>query len=381
MKFTIDDIRKQFDDRGYTLVSDKYTNQKQNMEFICNKHKEEGIQNIIYRNFKYKNCGCHFCAKEKFNQIHRIDREEAKRLTGLKGLEFVDITYGEDHNKHSAIIKFICPRHRYVGIQQTTLGQMKKGLFGCNYCNFVLDTYTMKERMTERDIPFELVGEFKGNDIRTEFLCKKHMTTFLQKPRKIFEGVCGCPDCHREFLVNNKLLTKEQAQAKLNELFPSLHIVGEYINTFTPVELYCDIHECRFMCSINNYLYKGKSACCPCDSAFKGEKLIADFLVNNNYKFNSQKTYDDLRGVNNGKLSYDFYLNDYNTCIEYNGEQHYRPVNIFGGEKRFKKQLLHDNLKRQYCEINNINLIIVPYWEKENIKNFLMGEFKKINIA
>ena len=65
MKFTIDDIRKQFDDRGYTLVSDKYTNQKQNMEFICNKHKEEGIQNIIYRNFKYKNCGCHFCEKEK----------------------------------------------------------------------------------------------------------------------------------------------------------------------------------------------------------------------------------------------------------------------------------------------------------------------------
>ena len=88
-----------------------------------------------------------------------------------------------------------------------------------------------------------------------------------------------------------------------------------------------------------------------------------------------------MRGVNNGKLSYDFYLNDYNTCIEYNGEQHYRPVNIFGGEKRFKKQLLHDNLKRQYCEINNINLIIVPYWEKENIENFLMGEFKKINIA
>ena len=61
--------------------------------------------------------------------------------------------------------------------------------------------------------------------------------------------------------------------------------------------------------------------------------------INNNYKFNSQKTYDDLRGVNNGKLSYDFYLNDYNTCIEYNGEQHYRPVNIFGGEKRFKKGL------------------------------------------
>jgi very-short-patch-repair endonuclease len=28
----------------------------------------------------------------------------------------------------------------------------------------------------------------------------------------------------------------------------------------------------------------------------------------------------------------DFYLPDYNICIEYNGAQHYKPVKYWGGE-------------------------------------------------
>lgn len=378
MKFSIDDIKKQFDNRGYILLSKEYINQKQYMEFICKKHENKGTQKIKYANFKYKNNGCHFCAKEKRQKEQRYSIEHIKELVENKGLEFVDILYFTDTHRTSSIIKFICPKHRYVGVQQATLYQIKNGLHGCNYCNYVLDTYTFKEKLKKNNINIEFIGEYFGQDVKMEFICPKHQTHFMEKPRKIFEHVNGCPDCKKEFLINNQLLTKEQAQEKLSKLFPSLHIIGEYTNTFLPVEIYCDIHKYNFMCAINNYLYKGKVSCCPKDISYQGEKSICEFLDKNGYRYSTQKSFDNLLGIHNGKLSYDFYLDDHNTYIEFNGEQHYHPIEHFGGEKRYKKQVIHDNLKKDYCIKNNINLIIVPYWEKGNIDCFLRNELKKI---
>jgi len=40
--------------------------------------------------------------------------------------------------------------------------------------------------------------------------------------------------------------------------------------------------------------------------------------------------------IKNYNLVLDFYLPYYDLYIEYNGEQHYNPINFFGGEKRFK---------------------------------------------
>jgi hypothetical protein len=41
-------------------------------------------------------------------------------------------------------------------------------------------------------------------------------------------------------------------------------------------------------------------------------------------------------------LSYDFFLPDFNLLIEYQGRQHFIPVERFGGEETFKIQLEHD---------------------------------------
>jgi len=69
--------------------------------------------------------------------------------------------------------------------------------------------------------------------------------------------------------------------------------------------------------------------------------------------------------------------------IEYDGEQHYRPVN-FGGmsdEKalnNLEKTKKHDQIKNNYCKKNNIKLIRIPYWESNNYKNILNDELKEI---
>ncbi|MCB2320474.1 hypothetical protein LGK98_06505 [Clostridium tagluense] len=58
----------------------------------------------------------------------------------------------------------------------------------------------------------------------------------------------------------------------------------------------------------------------------------------------------------------------YNTCIEYDGEMHYKETTL--GNK-LKQQQLHDKIKNNYCKDNNINLIRIPYWEKNNIEQIL----------
>lgn len=60
--------------------------------------------------------------------------------------------------------------------------------------------------------------------------------------------------------------------------------------------------------------------------------------------------------------------------IEYDGEQHYKPVEFFGGEEGFKNAQYRDKIKNDYCENNNINLIRLPYFlSNDEIKDIIIN--------
>ena len=87
-------------------------------------------------------------------------------------------------------------------------------------------------------------------------------------------------------------------------------------------------------------------------------------------------------------LTFDFYLPDYNTCIEYDGIQHYEPKQIarkMSKEVAYKAyiQTKHNDLiKNKYCKKHGISLIRIPYWEleDENIEYYLFDKFVELNI-
>ena len=70
-------------------------------------------------------------------------------------------------------------------------------------------------------------------------------------------------------------------------------------------------------------------------------------------------------------MPFDFYLTDYNICIEYQGIQHYKPIEYFGGEETFKIQQEHDRRKKNYAQKHNINLLEIWYWDFKNIETIL----------
>lgn len=70
-------------------------------------------------------------------------------------------------------------------------------------------------------------------------------------------------------------------------------------------------------------------------------------------------------------LPFDFFLPEYNQCIEYNGQQHYEPYPRFGGQEAFEKTKIRDNIKRNFCSNSNIGLIEISYLDFDNIEALL----------
>ena len=78
-----------------------------------------------------------------------------------------------------------------------------------------------------------------------------------------------------------------------------------------------------------------------------------------------------MRRKSLGRKSFDFFLPDYNLLIEYDGEQHFKPVQTYGGEEALKKLLVRDEFKNRWAWENGYMLMRIPYWMKDRIPELL----------
>lgn len=234
------DVISLFKEHDYELLSDKYINTKTKLNYICNKHKDKGIQSVTYGNLK-NGFGCKYCGDERTIEARRLSFEEVKQIFESTDKILLDQPYINAHTP----LAYICKRHPEVGIQYMDTENARKQY--CPYCNII-----------------------------------------------------------------------------------------------------------------------------------KGEYRIMQYLTKNNIVFEGRKTYESLLGVKGGKLSYDFYLPDYNVLIEFQGEQHERSIDFFGGEEQFKTQLEHDKRKRDYATLHDIELLEIWYYDFDNIESILDNKLKQI---
>lgn len=64
------------------------------------------------------------------------------------------------------------------------------------------------------------------------------------------------------------------------------------------------------------------------------------------------------------RMELDVYLPKLKLAFEYQGQQHFRPIDFFGGEQVYIEQVKRDKLKKKLCENRNISLIYIFYNEK-----------------
>ena len=141
------------------------------------------------------------------------------------------------------------------------------------------------------------------------------------------------------------------------------------------------LYECRCSCGnieviADNRLKEGRVVCSKCSNNISsGEKFIKNILEANKVNYSQQYVFNDLLG-DEKPLRFDFALltatNKPYALIEFQGKQHYQPIEHFGGQERFEQQQRYDEKKREYCKQHNLALIEFPYnMEPEKIKDIL----------
>ncbi len=100
------------------------------------------------------------------------------------------------------------------------------------------------------------------------------------------------------------------------------------------------------------------------ENKWKSEQLVYEIVKQLYPKANVWYQFrPDFLKTDKGQLSYDVFIGKMRVAIEYQGRQHFEPVELFGGREGFEKQKERDNLKSKLSEKNGVKLIYINYWE------------------
>lgn len=205
------------------------------------------------------------------------------------------------------------------------------------------------------DGAYEFVESYKGN--MTKMSCRHNACGFIWKirPNDIMNGH-GCPRCNGGLKWDNKRLEDEL----MKRYGKDYTVIGTVTDATTKVDVRHNI--CGNVWNVKPVAITLEQQCPYCQARSRGEQWIDTWLKGQKVTFNSQQVFDDCRDER--CLPFDFYLPSYNLVIEYDGEQHYHPVKMFGGKESYEYIHRHDLIKNKYCENNGINLLRIPYTVK-----------------
>lgn len=137
------------------------------------------------------------------------------------------------------------------------------------------------------------------------------------------------------------------------------------VNKHRELEWLCRCECNNHFVSTSNRIESGQVISCGCIKSTP-EIIIMNFLNDHNIQYTRQKVFIGCKNINN--LPFDFFLDLHGIAIEYDGEFHY---NQYGDFNDLESQQKRDAIKTKYCEDNDIILIRIPYWERDNIESIL----------
>lgn len=373
----IERARKVHGDK-YDYSKVEYVNATTKVCIICPTHGE--FWQIPYTHLK--GYGCSTCAGVEKWSYERLVREGKKKYNDRFDYLQSNIKKGNDL---VAIKCNVCGTIFY----QSPKNHINSIQGGCPTCKYKY--IAQNEKISFEDFKTKATLIHKGKYIynkdtftdmhsKVGVVCKKH-GLFFTYPHNHLKG-SNCPACTNERISQNQTLSKddflERSINKHGNKYDYSNV--NYVSSGTKVEIVCPIHGSFLQTPHNHWKGEGCPLCAIDNRAFTarislGEKKIAWFFDQNNIIYKKQYRIKDSNIKVRSYLLADYFLPEYNAIVEYNGEQHYKPISFFGGEKVFKRQQERDMALRQYCKEHKIKLIEIPYWELDNIDTMLTSFF------
>lgn len=268
--------------------------------------------------------------------------------------------------------------HHLIGVNKT----------GCPKCSRKNNRPITKNKVTQEEFEQRLKENHNGTIIALEpyknsitnikFKCLVCDHEWSTSPTHINNNLSGCPNCKNKNANQKKRFTREEFINRLNEYHQGRIITHDtYEGERTELNFECTVCGHKWKAPPKNII-RGNSGCPKCHLSI-GELRIKTYLENHDYHYIYEYSFPDCRNIN--PLSFDFAIfeNDGLKClIEFDGAQHFRNLDFFGGEDRLKEQQARDRIKDDYCMTNNIVLLRIPYTKLDKIEIILDDFFSKL---
>jgi hypothetical protein len=270
-----------------------------------------------------------------------------------------------EYKKNNIKVKIICPEHG----EFEQLPKIHKRGSGCPKCskNWIGDENYIIDQFNNIHNNYYNYSKMIYENDRTKIIiiCPEH-GEFKQTPNNHKKGK-GCPRCGNEKTSNKQSMGLNNFIEKSNKIhnYKYDYSLTEYLNNYKRINIICPKHGKFKQLPKNHLVGKG----CPNCKNSKGNNIVKKYLENNHINFIQEYSFNDCKYEK--KLRFDFYLPEKNTCIEYDGKQHFEPIESWGGVEMLEKTIQRDEIKNNYCEKNNIHLIRIPYWRKDDISKIL----------
>jgi len=378
-RFSYDKVEGIIKSLGYELIDKDYKGNQYKM------HMKDKDGYYFYTTFAKLNSG-HFPSKFSINNPYVM--QNIRLMLKSKGsYTLIDNSYTDPHQKITTIDDdgyiYYCLLHNIIKDHKPDK---------CNPSNpYSIQNINLWIKLNNK--PFELISKtYRDSNEKLQWRCLKLKCgeMFKSSWAEIAFGN-GCGVCHgKQVGLSNCLATinpelaKEWHPNKNGDLTP----FDVTANSNKKVWWLCK--ECGNEWPSRITKRHGAGRGCPECNESKGEKEIDNVLADNNWikiiqeeynilsnldkcsknYFIPQKTFEDLRGVGNGLLSYDHYLPNINLLIEYQGQYHDGTAGNQSNEE-FIIQQEHDFRKKEYALANGYNFLEIWYWDFDNIEEIL----------
>ena len=225
---------------------------------------------------------------------------------------------------------------------------------GCPYCS---NTH----RYTDSEICSYIISHAKGYRFVKSFYDNHHLTiTVIHEACgykydvmfNVFTRPSRCPKCSHSVLKAADEFRKEFCDLMSSEYT----LLSDYKGSHKYVKV--SHKKCGTVYSVSPTSILSGARCPKCKFS-RGEQLVSRALDSLKINYEFQKKFDDC--INVERLPFDFYINSLRVAIEYDGIQHYKPVEYFGGSSKYKISHKRDLIKNKYCIEHGINLYRIPY--------------------
>ena len=351
----IDDAKKVHGDR-YDYSKVEYRGNKTKICIICHEHGEfwqTPAYHLIGR-------GCYKCGQKAKNQRQILGNtlfiQKAKKIHGDK-YDYSKINYVNSDTK----VCIVCPEH---GEFWQTPSSHLSGR-GCKLCNKLSNKNTKQLRYNDfiqkaKNIHGNKYDYSKVNYVNSNtkvcIVCPEH-GEFWQLPTNHLKGqgckVCACiKQSKRSSLSTNDFI--KRAQQIHGDKYDYSKV--NYINAKTKVCIICHEHGEFWQTPSNHLAGYGCHACSKGKSAkeIKLKEILEAAFHNEEIIFQAHISWLKYQ-------SFDFYFPKYRLAIEYQGGQHFVPIQYFGGKKAFIETRERDIRKYNISQENNCTILYFSF--------------------